>query len=134
MSLTLTAAAHAGRALLTLRNDGPRSLRVAHHVEAGEPHYDWYTVELTGAAGARTLRFTDDRNEAGLVIAELPPGARLEDAIDLSAWALRKANGARPLPPGDYRMRAFYQVDDVPGVWTGRLESSPVPITIEPQR
>jgi hypothetical protein len=128
--LSLDVAARDGLAVLTLRNDGPGPLRVAHYVDAGERHYDWYTVELAGVADSRTLRFTDDRNESAWVIDELGPGRSIEDAVDLSAWALRKANGARPLASGEYRMRAVYEVTTPAHVWTGRLEAGPVPITI----
>jgi hypothetical protein len=117
-------------AVVTLRNAGEAEVTVLSHVDAGQRHYDWITIELDGAAGTRVLRFADVRNESALVKATLAPGATLEHRIDLAAWALRAPNGREPIAPGGYRMTATYAVD-LPGEhWRGRLVSPPLDVRI----
>jgi hypothetical protein len=127
--LELRIAARGSEAVLTLHNGGSEPLDVFSHVDAGERHYDPFTIELEGGAGTRTLRFYDDRNESARVIARLAPGEAVEHVIDLPAWAERKANGGEPLAAGTYLMSATYEVHDG-ALWSGRLESPTVPVTI----
>lgn len=128
--LELYVAARGSAAVLTLHNGDPDPLRVFSHVEAGERHYDWFTILLEGDAETRLLRLYDDRNESAAVVVELAPGGQLEHSIDLAAWAERKANGSRPLAAGHYRMSATYEVSGPGEVWNGKIVSPVVPITI----
>ena len=130
MSLELGIAARGSDAELALRNGGPETLDVLSHVDAGERHYDPFTIELENDAGTRTLRFSDDRNEAARVIEHLAPGEEIVHVIDLQAWARRKPNGSKPLTAGTYLMSATYAVAGDGSLWTGRLESKTVPVTI----
>lgn len=117
-------------AVLTLHNGGPNPLKVLSHIDASDRHYDSFTIVLEGDPETRLLHLYDDRDESHRVIADLNPGQDLEHVIDLVAWAKRKANGARPLAPGSYRMRATYEVSEPGPVWNGKLVSPTVNITI----
>ena len=116
--------------MLTLRNGGPDGLNVLSHVEAGDRHYDWFTIVLIGDAETRTLHLYDDRNESARVITHLAPGQDVEHAIDRVAWSKRKPNGARPLAPGTFRMWAIYEVSEPGPLWNGKLLSPTISITI----
>jgi hypothetical protein len=117
-------------AVVTLRNAGDVPVTVLSHVDAGQRHYDWLTIELECAGGTRVLRFADARNESALVKATLAPGETLEHRVDLAAWALRGPNGAQPIAPGAYQLTATYAVD-LPGEhWRGRLVSPPLDVRI----
>jgi hypothetical protein len=129
--LELRLAARGCLAIATLYNAGPDSLRVLSYVEAGERHYDPFTIELTGLLESRTLHFYDDRNESGPVVIDLEPNQSQEHALDLAEWARRKANGSRPLAPGPYSMSAIYRVSMAAPVWSGELRSPTVPIVID---
>lgn len=113
-------------ARVTLRNTGSTPLAVVTRVIAGESHYDWLSVVVDEPGGARTLRFTDDRNRSGTEIIELAAGASWSDELDLAAWARRAVNGARPLPSGDVTLRAIYEVSGRSDVWIGKIESPAV--------
>ncbi len=128
--LELRISAVGATAVLTLYNGSPDRLRVLSHVEGNDLNYDWFTITLLGDTETRVLHFYDDRNESHRVIVNLNPGQSLEHQIDVVAWARRKANGARPLAPGRYRMSAIYEVSDPAPVWNGKLESPAVDITI----
>jgi hypothetical protein len=128
--LELRLAVRGAFAIVALYNAGPDLLRVLSYVDAGERHYDPFTIVLTGPIASRTLHFYDDRNESGLVIVDLEPGQTCEHVLELDAWAKRKANGSRPLEPGNYTALATYQVSMAGPVWNGTLHSPTVPITI----
>jgi hypothetical protein len=117
-------------AIVTLYNAGPDLLKAFSYVDAGERHYDPFTIVLTGLIESRTLHFYDDRNESALVIVDLEPSQTCEQVLELDAWAKRKANGSRPLASGDYTMFATYHVSMAGPVWNGTLHSPTVPITI----
>jgi len=128
--LVLRIAAVGTTAVLTLYNGSDNPLKVLSHVDADDRHYDWFRIILAGTTETRLLHLYDDRDESGRVIVDLSPGASLAHVIDVVAWAKRKANGAKPLTPGSYRMSATYEVSDPAPVWNGRLESPAVNITI----
>jgi hypothetical protein len=128
--LDLRIAARGSSALVTLHNGGPNALKVLSHVDATRRHYDWLTITLEGDGDRRSLHLYDDRNESHRVIVDLAPGQEVEHVIDVVAWAQRKPNGARPLAPGTYRMWASYEVTEPGDVWTGKLVSPTVAITI----
>jgi hypothetical protein len=128
--LELHIAARGSCAVLTLHNGGPDELKVFSYVQGGLVHYDWFAILLEGNAETRTLHLYDDRNESSRVMTNLALGQDLEHVIDVVEWANRKANGARPLAPGTYRMWATYEVSDPSPVWNGKLISPTVTITI----
>jgi len=132
--LELRIAARGSAAVLILHNCGSHPLTVLSHVDAGERHYDWFTIELADGAGTRVLRLYDDRNESGRVTAVLAPGENLEHAIDVAAWARRKVNGALPLGPGRYRMRSTYEVSEPGTHWMGTVTSPATDVTIPKAR
>lgn len=123
--LQLRAAATGSRLHVIWMNTGQAPLRVATHVFAGEKHFDWLTVTLTGSSGeSRTLVFRDDRDESGAVIVDLAPGTETSEAIDLAAWALRKVNQSQALAPGHYQGRVVYDTGTEARGWQGRLEAA----------
>ncbi len=128
--LDLRIGARGSSAIVTLYNGGRDALKVLSHVDANDRHYDWFTIVLEGASETRALHFADERDESNRVIVDLAPGEDLEHVIDVVAWARRKANGARPLASGTYRMWATYEVSDPAPVWNGKLVSPAVDITI----
>lgn len=128
--LELLAGARKSAAVLTLRNCGTTPITVLSHVDAGERHYDWFTIELERAGETRVLRLYDDRNESARVTAELAPGDGLEHVIDVGAWARRAVNGGRPLAAGTYRLSATYEVTEPDAPWRGTLRSDPSELTI----
>lgn len=113
---------HARAVRIALENVGDAALEVLSHVEAGERHYDWFTLVLDGR---RELTLADDRNRSARVTVSLAAGESLEHEVDLTDWAARAVNGAAPLAPGTYALSARYAVA-VSGVWNGRLEAGPV--------
>ena len=122
--LQISAAAMAERLRVTWTNTGSAPLRVATHVFAGEKHFDWLTVTLTGGGATRTLVFADDRDESGPVFVDLAPGGETSETIDLAAWARRQANGGQALAPGRYDGRVVYDTGSETRGWQGRLEAS----------
>ncbi|MDQ1707819.1 MAG: hypothetical protein QOJ88_1030 [Pyrinomonadaceae bacterium] len=128
--LELRIAARGSNAVLTLHNDGPDQLTVFSYVQGSLEQYDWFTIFIAGPAETCTLHLYDDRNASARVTANLAPGQEVEHVIDVVAWAQRKPNGARPLAPGTYRMWASYEVTEPGDVWTGKLVSPTVAITI----
>jgi len=128
--LELLIAARGSDAVLTLRNGGTGTLTVFSHVDAGELHYDWFTITLESGEETRVLRLQDNRNESARVTAELAPGEQLEHVVDVVAWARRAVNGARPLAAGTYRMWATYEVAEPSAPWRGALRSPITEITI----
>lgn len=112
---------------VTWTNATPAALKIATHVFAGEKHYDWITVELTppdGGGAVRKLQFLDDRDESGVVVVDVAPGASVSESIDLASWAARKANGSKPLAPGTYRAQVVYDSHGQARGWVGRLEAA----------
>jgi len=118
--------------VLWLENVGDTPLTVLSHVRtAGGPHFDWYGVILTGPGGDPIrLTLVGDRDRSAVVRADLAPGETLSHHVDVTAWASRPVNGGNPLPAGRYQARAYYEVDPEPGVWSGRVDSGTVDITV----
>ncbi|WP_125474083.1 hypothetical protein [Caballeronia humi] len=124
-AMQMTASAKGAHLSITWKNTGSTPLRVATHVFAGEKHFDWLTVTLTGRDGrARKLSFTDNRDESAPVVIDLVPGAITGETIDLDAWASRAANGARPLATGRYQATIVYDTTHETSVWAGHLEAA----------
>ena len=117
---------HASAARIALENVGDAPLEVLSHVEAGERHYDWFTLVLDGV---RELTLADDRNRSARVTVSLAAGESLEHTVELTDWAARAINGAAPLAPGTYAVSARYTVS-ADGVWNGRLEAGPVQLLV----
>jgi hypothetical protein len=130
--LQLRLRGEAGAVVVSLHNVGTSPLRVWSHVDAGIHHYDWYTLEVVAPDGkARTLILSDDRNESARISADLAPGASIEHAIDLVAWAKRAPNGGVPLPPATYQVSATYAVTEPADFWRGSLRAGPVPVQVD---
>jgi hypothetical protein len=64
------------------------------------------------------------------VIVELPPGQGLEHEIDVVDWSRRAVNGAASLTPGTYTVRAVYEVANIPDVWTGKVVSPTIEMSV----
>lgn len=108
---------------VTWTNTTSAALKVATHVFAGEKHFDWLTVNLTGPGStARKLQFVDDRDESGAVVVDVAPGASVTESIDLARWAARAANGSKPLAAGTYRAQVVYDSHGQTRGWVGRSE------------
>jgi hypothetical protein len=122
-------AASANGAVLEVKwtNKSGAAIHLATHVFAGEKHFDWLEVRLTDAAGAvRKLQFIDDRDESGVVVVALAPGASVSESIDLAAWAARTTNGAAPLARGTYHALVIYDSSGQSRAWAGRLEATTI--------
>jgi hypothetical protein len=129
--LRLGVAGTAGMAELSLENVGAAPLRVLSHVNAGEIHLDWFTVELRDRGGAeRTLHLMAARNKSGRVEVTLAPGQSLQHRVDLQAWAVRAENDGKELAEGDYALRATYQVEPEEGRWSGKLTAGPTTVHV----
>jgi hypothetical protein len=110
-----------------LESTGKDQLDVLSHVAAQEKHLDWYSLQLRNAGGTnRILKLLGPRRESGPVKVVLRPGARIEHAVDVAAWAERPINGGTPLPAGAYQISATYDVPPGEGRWSGRLEAGPL--------
>lgn len=121
-------------ARLYLKNAGNKALTVLSHVEAGERHYDWYTLRLEDAHGnSRTLRLIAARERSAAVPATLKPGESLEHAVDVLSWAAREVNGGKALSAGSYKVFGVYEVRTNEGRWHGRLEAGPVTLKVAPK-
>jgi hypothetical protein len=100
-------------------------LKLATHVFAGEKHFDWIEVQLTDRAGARRrLQFIDDRDESGVVLVDVAPGATVRESIDLAAWALRAPNDKTPLTSGTHAALVVYDTGNERRGWQGHLEAT----------
>ena len=128
--LRLGVAGGAGVAELSLENIGGTPLRVLSHVNAGEVHLDWFTLELRDRRGERTLHLMAERNKSGRVEVTLAPGQSLEHRVDLQAWAVRPDNGGKDLAEGDYELRASYEVPSGEPVWSGKLTAGPATVHV----
>jgi hypothetical protein len=126
--LRLGVAGGAGMAELSLENVGGAPLRVLSHVNAGDIHLDWFTIELRDGRGAeRTLHLMAERNKSGRVEVTLAPGQSLQHRVDLQAWAARGDNGGE-LAAGDYALRATYEVEPGEQHWSGKLPAGPTTV------
>jgi hypothetical protein len=120
---------------LYLRNVGDTTLMVASHVLANKTQLDWVTLHITAATGpTRSIRLLEDRDESGLITAQIQPGAWLRHSINLPRWAARAINGIKPLTAGEYQVWATYTVPeserDNTALWIGHLEAGPVAYSI----
>lgn len=132
--LRLGIAGGAGVAELSLENVGGAPLRVLSHVNAGEVHLDWFTLELRDSRGAaRTLHLMAERNKSGRVEVTLAPGQNLAHRVDLQAWAARPDNGGKDLAAGDYEVTATYEVASGEPVWSGKLTAGPTTVHVGPR-
>jgi hypothetical protein len=102
--LEMTASTHGSFLDLTLKNTSGAPLELTTHIKAGNEHYDWLSVSLTGAA-TRTMRFIENRDKSAPVTEKLAAGASLTRSIDLAQWAIL-ANNGDPLAPGAYDVLA----------------------------
>jgi hypothetical protein len=123
---------------LYLRNIGDATLRVASHVLANETQWDWITLRVSAATGqTRSIRLLDDRDESGLITAQIKPGGWLRHSINLPRWAARAINGTRPLAAGMYQVWATYNVPeserDDNALWIGQLEAGPIAYAVPPE-
>lgn len=118
-----------------LRNVGKKPLVVHSHVEAGERHYDPYTIILewpsleNKACTKRNhleLSLLDNRDESAMIDATIQPGRSISHKIDAPAWARRAINGTVVLGGGYYKVSARYRVKSDPRVWNGTLETSAI--------
>jgi hypothetical protein len=119
---------HVRRTLMDVRltNRSPEPLHV-YFAAAGPNghHHDHLRAALLSEAGARTLRFTGDRNTSTIGLEALAPGEHVADELDLAAWALDPINGSEPLASGTYALTVAYSVSQ-PGAWAGSLSAGPV--------
>jgi hypothetical protein len=124
-----------GLAGLALENVGQVALEVLSHVDTQELHLDWYTLQVSDEQGLnRWLRLLGARNRSRVVRVRLETGESLQHLVDPAEWAKRSLNGATPLAPGSYQLRAVYKVANENDCWLGRLEAGPVELTILPAR
>ena len=115
-----------------LKNTGATPLQVMSHVEAGEIHLDWYSIDLTDSQGnTRTLKLLDARERSAPVQVSLAPGKTVDHNVAVTDWASRSVNGGKALVPGVYTVRAKYAVSSPSDVWNGRLEAGPVSLSIK---
>jgi hypothetical protein len=132
--LAIRASAVGASVDVTLHNGGATPLRLLTRIDAGEAHYDWFTLVLRDASGAETaVHPSGDRDESTEVIDDLAPGGEVVHRVDVARW---NAEETRPAPPGDYTVTVVYEVPAsdptgvAAGVWTGRVEAAPVAITL----
>jgi hypothetical protein len=124
---------------VTIENVTDHPITLLSHVDAGEKHYDWYTIDVAwplatvahrrktcGGRGARAITLIDDRTKAARVEVTLAAHATLRHEIDLGDWASRQVNGARPLGGGVYELAVTYAVANETGVWNGTISSGSV--------
>ena len=124
---------NATSATFHVQNVGTKPVDVMSHVQAGEQHLDWYTLELSASdGGQREIGFVDDRDRSAPIKVTLAPQAELSHRVDVASWGARAANGSKPLAPGAYRVVARYTVPAGTNAtaWTGTLSAGPVPMTV----
>lgn len=116
-----------------VQNVGTKPADVMSHVQAGETHLDWYTLEIDAPGGCkREIGFVDERDRSAPIKVTLAPQAELSHRVDIASWAARPANGSKPLSPGTYSVIARYQVSPgaAPTVWTGTLSAGPTEMIV----
>ena len=114
---------------LTNRSDEPLRVYFAAAGPNGQ-HHDHLRAALLSEAGARTLRFTGDRNASTIGLEALAPGEHVADELDLATWALDPINGSEPLAAGTFALTVTYSVNQ-PGAWAGSLSAGPVRLTVD---
>lgn len=120
-----------GDLILHLRNVGQVPLEVLSHVDAGEVHLDWFTLNLQDEKGNNhQVTLLDNRDESGIVLVDLAPGEGLQHTVDVTDWATREANYHRAVVPGRYQLSAVYDAPDRGNNWVGRLEVGPIEWTL----
>jgi hypothetical protein len=132
--LTIRASAEGANVDVVLHNGGSAPLRLLTRIDAGEAHYDWFTLVLRDASGGETaIHPSGDRDESSEVIDDVSPGGEVVHRVDVARW---NAEETRPAPPGPYTLTVIYEVPasdatgGTAGVWTGRVEAAPVAITL----
>lgn len=109
--------------ILSVQNTHADDLSVYTYVNAGEWHYDFFTLHLVSESGEkRAIVLMDTRNKSGSVPDTLKPGESIQHRINISDWAKRDFNGNIPIEPGTYDLKVVYEVDEnAEGAWTGKL-------------
>lgn len=118
---------------LHLKNAGAQPLRVWSHVEAEETHLDWFTLYIESEKTRRTLRLSDSRERSAAMDATLKPGEALHHDLNILDWSGREVNGSKPLTPGDYQVRAIYEIKKDAEHWQGTLKAGPATLKIAPK-
>ncbi len=107
-AVTMTVTAHGSSLDVALHNTTGRAITIEAYVQAQHRNYDALSVTLTAADGGhRTLQFSESRDKAAPISADIAAGAALTQTVDLVPWAFAEGNGA-PLAPGSYRVDATW--------------------------
>lgn len=123
---------------VSLHNVGKKPLKVRSHIEAGERHYDPFTITLEwptldGKSCTKRnrveLSLLDNRDESAAIDATLQPGGSITHTIDVPAWAKKPFNGTHILGGGLYKINVRYRFTGDKTIWNGTLETPAIRVS-----